>query len=46
MDSEDESLRVLAAVIIRMKKSTKKKRKHRLGFSRFTEKERNMVYHI
>ena len=47
MDSEDELLCVLAAVIIQRKKTTKKERKHRVnGFSRFTEKERNMVYHI
>ena len=47
MDSEDELLCVLGAVMIRRKKDYEKEEKTQgMGFSRFTEKESNMVYHI
>ena len=46
MDSEDELLCVVAAVIIQRKTLRKRKEKTEYGFSRFTEKERNMAYHI
>ena len=46
MDSEDELLCALAAMIIQRKNPPKRREITGYGFSRLTEKERNMAYHI
>ena len=48
MDSEDELLCALTTVIIKRRKTTKKEKRENTGygFSRFTEKDKNMEYHI
>ena len=46
MKSEDELLCVLAAVIKQRKKLRKRRKNTEHGFSRFTKKERNIMYHI